>query len=286
MRILHLDTGRQMRGGQWQVLRLLNGLAAAKVDNILLAPGGSPLFEKAASAGIDAQPVTPMNLLARADLVHAHDARAHTLAAVAGRRPLVVSRRVAFPIHPGRLHRWKYSRAAQYVAVSDFVKQVMEAASVPGDRISVIYDGVPQLPASAGGDRILAPQHSDDKPASLYPPGVHFAAELEKELHTAALFLYLTRCEGLGSGILLAMSAGVPVIASKVGGIPEIIRHEWNGLLVDNTPESVAAAIRSLREDPEFARLLAGRARRTIEEKFSLDMMVQKTLALYQQVLG
>jgi len=45
MRILHLDAGKEMRGGQWQVLRLVEGLAGAGVESTLLARSGGPLFE-------------------------------------------------------------------------------------------------------------------------------------------------------------------------------------------------------------------------------------------------
>ena len=55
-----------------------------------------------------------------------------------------------------------------------------------------------------------------------------------RHLHEAGFFVYITHSEGLGSGALLAMSAGVPVIASNVGGLPEAIRHGENGLLVEN----------------------------------------------------
>ena len=56
---------------------------------------------------------------------------------------------------------------------------------------------------------------------------------LEADLRDAAMLVYLTASEGLGSGALLAMSAGVPVIASRVGGLPEIVRHRETGLLVE-----------------------------------------------------
>ena len=51
MRILHLDAGREMRGGQWQVLRLLEGLAAAGHE--VLSRGGAPLEAQARSASLD-----------------------------------------------------------------------------------------------------------------------------------------------------------------------------------------------------------------------------------------
>ncbi len=97
MRTLHIDTGREMRGGQWQVLYLIGQMR----DAMLLSPRDSPLFRAARERGLDVQPLsfaTLMRLARRVDLIHAHDARAHTLAALAGGTPLVVSRRVGFPV--------------------------------------------------------------------------------------------------------------------------------------------------------------------------------------------
>ena len=51
MRILHLDAGREMRGGQWQVLRLIEGLAADHVESTLLAREGAPLYVAARKQG-------------------------------------------------------------------------------------------------------------------------------------------------------------------------------------------------------------------------------------------
>ena len=48
MRVLHLDAGREMRGGQWQVLRLMEGLATAGVESTLLARPGAPLYPRCA----------------------------------------------------------------------------------------------------------------------------------------------------------------------------------------------------------------------------------------------
>jgi hypothetical protein len=110
MRILHLDAGKEMRGGQWQALRLMEGLAAAGVESTLLARPGGPLFEAARNRGWRVEPLglaRAMLLARRHDLVHAHDARAHTFGAIAGSGRLVVARRVAFPVGSP----WKYRRA-------------------------------------------------------------------------------------------------------------------------------------------------------------------------------
>ena len=110
MRILHVDTGEEMRGGQWQVLYLLEGLRVRGVESILLSRKDSPLHHEASRCGFPVEPVGLLavhRLSAGAAVVHAHTGRAHTLAAVAARAPVVVSRRVAFSLHSGPLSAWK-----------------------------------------------------------------------------------------------------------------------------------------------------------------------------------
>ena len=293
MTVLHLDSGREMRGGQWQVLRLMEGLRQESIGATLLSPRGSPLWEKARAAGLDVRPfgLWAIHRLSRqSDLVHAHDARAHTLAAVLAGAPLVVSRRVAFPIRS----RWKYRHASRYAAVSQFVKGVMTDGGVPEDKISVVYDGVPVGESAPGGETVVAPASDDPMKGTALAleatrrAGVDLllSRDLASDLAEAGLFLYLTRSEGLGSAILMAMAAGVPVIASNVGGIPEIVRHRENGWLAENEPEPIAAAIRELLSDRPQARRIAALGRETVAQKFSLDRMIHNTIRIYRQVLS
>src|SRR5690349_3109238 len=98
MRVLHLDSGKEMRGGQWQVLSLLKGLGAG---NMLLTPAAGPLMNEAKAANLSVEPLSMLSLGAMVrefDVVHAHDARSHTWAAAVPGVPLVVSRRVGFPV--------------------------------------------------------------------------------------------------------------------------------------------------------------------------------------------
>ena len=293
MRILHLDSGRELRGGQWQVLRLLQGLAAAGVESTLLARAGSPLFEAAQEQGSHVEPLglrRAVALAGRHDLLHAHDAASHTIGAIARASRLLVSRRVAFPIRS----RWKYARARHYLAVSEFVKSVLIGGGVPEEKISVVHDGVPLLD-QAQGEAVMAPAYSGDpqKAAQLAAEGARLAGvslelsnDLEGDLEGAAIFLYITRSEGLGSGALMAMSAGVPVIASNVGGLPEIIRHRENGLLVENRPEEIAAALNELLVDRDLGRRLGAAARQTVIDRFTVDRMVSRTIEVYRYVVS
>ena len=293
MRILHLDAGKEMRGGQWQALRLMEGLAAAGVESTLLARGGGPLFEAARRGGWHVEPLRLVRamLLARGhDLIHAHDARSHTLGVMVRPGRLVVSRRVAFPVRS----RWKYRRCRAYLAVSRYVKSVLVAGGVPEEKIAVVYDGVPLL-EPVRGSSVVAPANADDackgaplamEAASLAGVELKLSTDLERDLRDAAVMVYITHSEGLGSGALLAMSAGVPVVASDVGGLPEIIRHGENGLLVENTPQAIAAAVRQLLDNPALARRLGDAARRTVMERFTVDHMVRRTMEVYREVLA
>jgi glycosyltransferase involved in cell wall biosynthesis len=288
MRILHLDANREMRGGQWQTLRLLEGLAAAGVESTLLAIRDSPLFVAARNGGHRVEQVGLWRtaLLARRhDLIHAHDAVGHTLGLFAPACPLVVSRRVAFPIRS----RWKYRRPLQYIAVSEFVKRVLISGGVAAEKIAVVYDGVPLMEQAQGTD-IVSPPHKGGalaaEAARLAGVTLKISSKLQRDLAHAALCVYITESEGLGSGALLAMSAGVPVVASRVGGLQEIIQHGENGMLAANTAEAFAAAIRQLTRDGDLARRMGQAARRTVHEKFTVDHMVRRTMEVYRQVLS
>ncbi len=293
MRVLHLDSGKQMRGGQWQVLRLIEGLTAAGVESTLLARRGSPLFAAARGKGWSTEPLAIKRAFALAathDLVHAHDARSHTLAALLPTIPLVVSRRVAFPIRS----RWKYRRARMLIAVSEFVQSVMQEGGVPPEKMAVVHDGVPLLDQRWGTAVLALDNRADrEKGAALAAEAARLAAvplqwttDLERDITQAGMFVYISHSEGLGSAVLLAMSAGVPVIASRVGGLPELVRHGETGLLVDNSVEAIAAAIHSLVERPDFAACLGQAARRIVAEHFTAEDMVRRTMEIYEQVLA
>jgi len=275
------------------VLRLIEGLAEAGTESTLLARQGSPLFTLARNRGWRVASLGWFRIALesrRHDVVHAHDARSHTFAAVAGGAPLVVSRRVAFPIRS----RWKYGRARRCIAVSKFVKQVLMEGGVNAETICVVPDGVPVLPCSTGERVLTLDQWSD--PMKGTPLALDAAArasveiavskDLEQDLRTAGVLLYLTHSEGLGSGVLLAMSAGAAVVASNVGGLREIIQDGENGILVENNVDAVSAALQKLAADRTLARRLGEAARRTVIEKFTVTRMTEATLDVYRQVLS
>jgi glycosyltransferase involved in cell wall biosynthesis len=89
--------------------------------------------------------------------------------------------------------------------------------------------------------------------------------------------------EGFPNAVLEAMSAGLPVIATDVGGVPEIIEHGRTGLLVPaREPEALAAAIDQLASDPGLRERLGSAARTSVSERFSWDRSTTAHEALYQ----
>ena len=279
MRTLHIDTGREMQGGQWQVLYLVERLRNA----ILLADG--PLLHEARRRGIESQPVSLSAIQGGArktDLVHAHDARAHTMACTVPGAKLVVSRRVAFPVNRGMLSKLKYGHADLFLAVSRYVATQLATAQIPPEKIRVVYDGVPLVPA-ARGDAIVALTGKAEAMLAGLP--VRAVTNLWQDLAEARIFIYPSGMEGLGSAALAAMSASIPVIASNVGGLPEAVEHERTGILVNNHAEDFAFALSRLERSPHMAEEMGMRGRERVEQNFTIEIMVEKTKQAYQEVL-
>lgn len=103
---------------------------------------------------------------------------------------------------------------------------------------------------------------------------------LESVVHPALM-------EGLGVSLLQAACAGVPIVASAVGGIPEAVRDGINGILVPpGDPPALTTAIQRLLSDRALAVRLGREGRRLVREEFSVDAMVEGNLATYREALA
>jgi glycosyltransferase involved in cell wall biosynthesis len=92
--------------------------------------------------------------------------------------------------------------------------------------------------------------------------------------------------EGLCTSLLDALALRRPAVGSAVGGIPEVIVDGVTGLLVPpRDPAALAAAVVRLLGDPDLARRLGDAGRRHVEERFTVDAMVEGTLRVYRELV-
>jgi glycosyltransferase involved in cell wall biosynthesis len=348
LRVLHLDSGREWRGGQRQVYLLARGLREHGHEPLVIAAPEAPLIRRLRSAGIAAAAVRmrgDWDLAAarrvravlrtwNADLIHAHDARAHAIAllSLVGRPslPLVVTRRVPF-VPRGRLKYGK--RVARFIAISGAVRDALVAGGVDGSRINLVYSGVPQptvtkardwraecrWPADsvvcgivgamtaekgvsalteisarlnpATRDRIRLVLLGGQAAGAQTVGGLSaFRAGFVDEIHGAMagldILLHPSSAEGLGTAVIDAMALGIPPIAYRVGGLPELIEDGRSGILVPASDVSAfaAAADRLVGNETLRHTLAAGGPARA--SQFGVDRMIRGTQAVYTSVLA
>lgn len=358
MKVLHVETGRNLYGGSLQVVYLINGLKDKGVSNILVCTAGSPI-EQAAQGADRAYPL-PMagdldlpfiwRLLRiikreRPDILHLHSRRgADTLGGVAARLSRVksvLSRRVDNPEYP-LVARFKYALYDRVITISEGIREVLIREGVPPGKIECVKSAVdsrlysgeclrewfgqefsipPELKAvgmvaqfiARKGHRYLLSAIPDilrSIPQVKFiffgkgPPDelrklcqmlgieghVHFAGfrgDLERVLPCLDVLVHPAEMEGLGVSLLQAAASGVPVVATRVGGIPEIVRDGINGLLIPpRNTKAISEAVIKLLSNPEGARRMGAEGNRIVRKEFSIESMVEGNLRVYEKVLG
>ena len=112
-----------------------------------------------------------------------------------------------------------------------------------------------------------------------------FREDVPKVLSSLDLFVLSSYLEGLGSSILDAMACRLPVVATSVGGIPEVVIHQETGLLVPpRDPSALARAILKLYNNRTRASDLGQRGYEVVHQKFSAEAMANKVVRLYERL--
>ncbi|HEV2378210.1 MAG TPA: glycosyltransferase family 4 protein [Terriglobia bacterium] len=365
MRIVHLDTGRELRGGQRQLLLLARKLRERGHGQLVVCPEECALELQLRENKFEVF-VLPRNRLGSFggmhrlrrqirsgafQVLHAHDGRGQTVSALASlglpvRR--VATRRVTFmPRGLQRalgVHRLQYGPTCDaIIAVSNFIRDLLVQSRLRASKIEVIPDGV-EIPAALpdaafrnrarrdwgfepeafvighagaftrekGQDILLEAflQVLNTMPqARLLLAGegplraLGEVAELLRRAGSrariidpmedltpffAAIDVYAmpSRAEGLGSSALLAMAHGLPLVASRVGGLSEVVAEGETGWLVP--PASASALADGLvmaASRPEILRRFGAAARQRVAA-FSDDTMVNRTEALYRRLVA
>jgi len=184
------------------------------------------------------------------------------------RRELGIADGAPLVLSVGRLSPTKGHR--ELVAALDRLETADVRVVIVGEDVETGGSFRRELEA-AGGERVVLAGRRDDVPALL------------AEADVLALPSWV---EGLPLVVLEAMAQATPVVASRVGGIPELVVDGETGLLVP--PRDVAAlarALDSLLADPAHSRRLGEAGRRRAEERFALERMVDRVLEVYAEAL-
>lgn len=341
LHICHVNLARGFRGGERQTALLIQALADRGIAQSLVCRSDSPLRD--AIAKLPVMLVSAHSQLAghlrapRADLVHAHEAKAvhwaylhHLLRGT----PYLLTRRVPQPIRNKRFNRLTYRATSCAVAISSVIEHhLCQRAWCPVTHIPSALAHLPSDPARVAGlrerfhghrvvghigalvdrhkgQRLLietAEQLRDSHPdllflclgqgeddAQLRRESSHldnlvwegFRDNVGDYLEIMDLFAFPSRNEGLGSILLDAMDHGVPVVATAVDGIPDIVAHGRSGLLVPpGDAQALAAAITDLIDDPAQRARLAQGAREQLAD-FTPASMAKAYLTLYERILS
>jgi len=277
--------------------------------------------------------------------MHTHDAHAHThtfLSAIlfGNTTPLIVSRRVDFPIQKNWLSRLKYNHASvkKILCVSEAIYSIIAEDLSDHQKIHVVYDGInvekfnspkPKLRKELGlssdhfivgntsaladhkdyftflkvADRFIennidthfviigeGPMENEIKSFSSTlknRSNIHFVGfrnDVSEILSELNVFLITSKTEGLGTSILDALAAKVPVVATKAGGIPEIIKDEQNGLLCDvGDIQSIVTSVTRMKADLIFRKRIIDNGRQSVM-RFSKTQMAENTLQHYEDL--
>lgn len=111
------------------------------------------------------------------------------------------------------------------------------------------------------------------------------AADVQQKISESDIFLLLSDYEGLPIALLEAMACGlVPIVNRMRSGIPELVQHMQNGIIVENRSDAVVSAVRLLQENLELRKCLSKTARQTVREKYSKELCTARWEELLQRL--
>jgi glycosyltransferase involved in cell wall biosynthesis len=344
--IVHVASGREWRGGQRQVWLLARELARRDISQVVVTSTGSELAHRLTHDGIRVHPgrwkigldlrVVPAILgeLRPPVVLHAHDSHALTLAGLSAlirRTPVVVTRRVTFPLQ----RKFFYHRACRIIAISRAVREALQRDGIPSERMVVIPSAVDpgvsecrelnvraehQIPSTArlavhfgaltpekdhrtlilaaarlvrdlpdlhwviAGEGPLRRELEAQIQGLAVQDRIHLIGALDdphRLLTAADIFVLSSVSEGLGSSILAAMVRGVPVVATRVGGVPDLLEAGAGIMVPPGDPAAIAAAVRRVLTDQSLRASLVNTARRKVK-RFSAAAMADQVMTVYR----
>ncbi len=157
----------------------------------------------------------------------------------------------------------------------------------PAARFVFIGKDRPHCPGGRSHAAYIADELPESQQRQIALLGRLPDAEVDAWLARADLFVAPSLYESFGLIFLEAMRWGTPVLGTRVGGIPETVVDGESGVLVPpGDPDALAVAIVGLLRDPARRQALGAAGRRRVESEFTTDRMTERTLALYEPLVG
>ena len=169
------------------------------------------------------------------------------------------------------------------------IRYLIEAAKyLPRDQFEIRIVGVGDLTEEL---KKLASESATPNSAEIIFTGKLSPEALANEYRTANVFTLPAivdskgDTEGLGVVLIEAMELGLPIVASNVGGIPDVVVNGVSGILVpEKDPQALASAYKRLAAEPELVKQLLAGSRKRIAECFTWDGIIERQIAVYNKL--
>jgi D-inositol-3-phosphate glycosyltransferase len=150
--------------------------------------------------------------------------------------------------------------------------------------LKVVPDAKPVI-AGSGREKDNLSRQSLDITNSVFMPGGLVKEKLAQLMAAADVFVLPSKMKSFGLALLEASAAGVPVVCSNAGGVPEVSQDGFNALLYPpDDDNAMAKAIIRLIQDGELAKAISANAIQTAS-RFTWQMAAERTLRVYEEVL-
>lgn len=180
------------------------------------------------------------------------------------------------------------STRTRFLAVGRLVEQ--KGFDILLDALAICRDTLPTATLTIVGDGPMRAELEEQARAFHLADRVAFLGfrrDCADRYHAADIFVAPSRWEGLGIAAIEASASGLPVIASAVDGLQEVVRDQETGILVPpNDPSALARALVDLARDPARQVLLGHAGRRHIERNFDIQRVVERYERLYEQLVS
>lgn len=225
-----------------------------------------------------------------------------------------------------RMLRRYYDNVDHFICLSEFQKNILSGEGLPADRVSVLPNlvrlhseiprgkkgdgyvayvgrvspekdirtlleaahGLADIPFKFAGDYHRMPEVMKNKPVNVEFLGQLGTNEIDRFYHNARMVVFATRCyEGFPSVLLETMSHGLPIICSRIGGLPEIVEEGENGLLYEpGSAAELTAHIRTLWKDAVLRAKLGEKGKDRLKLKYNAEKIIDRIILIYEKEIA